>query len=136
MQPRRRETRVQDSLSLRPGWAPIRLGRRGEKLEIYPLLCEGFLQPPCVVPCQDPRTDFGPCLPSRVAWAPSTTTNVVLHYLPSFQLSSCQTFPILSCRDRYRLRRGISVLPCNATGEHLASPGASVSREGFAILEE
>ena len=26
MQPRRRETRVQDSLSLRAGWAPIRLG--------------------------------------------------------------------------------------------------------------
>jgi hypothetical protein len=58
------------------GWALIRLDCRGETGDLS-TLCEGFLQPPCLVPCQDPRTDFGPCLP--VAWA-SSTTNVVLHY--------------------------------------------------------
>ena len=124
MQPRRRETRVQESLSLRAGWAPIRLGvERNWRFTHFSAKGSCSRGAWCLVKTQDPRTDFGPCLPSRVAWAPSTTTERCSS-LPSFQLSSLHVrhsgffcAEIATACDEVLL-----YCFCNATGEILGQP--------------
>jgi hypothetical protein len=122
---------------------PVRraLIRRGETGDLS-TLCEGFLQPPpsafCTTSQSDPRTDFGPCLPVACRIDILEGRRTLFFATIIAQLSSSKTFRDASYQDCCTQRHAV----CNnslltTTGEHSLghSPDASVSREGFAILE-
>jgi hypothetical protein len=127
----------QDSLSSCAGWALI---RRGEESGDLSTLCEGFLQPPpsAFAPpfSQTHGLISGPACRSHVAW---TSSNVVLHYhRPTLFMSDIPgRFVPRLLHPPHAVCNNSLLLCTTTTGEHLLghSPDASVSREGFAILE-
>jgi hypothetical protein len=130
--------RAQDSLSLCAGWALIRRGETGD----LSTLCEGFLQPPpcafCTTTSQTHGLISGPASRSHVAWT-SSRSDVVLHYhrpgAPLFMSDIPGTLHTKIAAHMLATTCNSNVFLYTTTREHLASPGASVSREGFAILE-
>ena len=121
--------------------ADLHAKRLGKLETLYPL-CEGFLQPPpcafCTTTSQTHGLISGPASRSHVAWT-SSRSDVVLHYhrpgATLFMSDIPGTLYTKIAAHMLATTCNSNVFLYTTTREHLASPGASVSREGFAILE-